>query len=248
MIWTVLGKSPSWQDAGGACSGHLVTEGGAAVLLDCGSGVFGKLRAVRDYVDVDAVVVSHLHADHVLDLVPFASALTYGPRARTVRPRLVVPPGGRDALRRLSAAAGMGADHVDAAFAVEEYDPAARTTVGPLRLAFRLVPHFLPTHAIDVAADGGGRLTYGADCGPGEDLVAFATGTNLLVLEATLTEPAEGHLTPAQAGEHARRAGAGRLVLTHRSDELDAAAAAREATAAFGAPVQVAREGDAYAV
>ena len=70
MRLTVLGKSPSWQDAGGACSGYLLQEGETTVLLDCGNGVFGKLRQRVDYVDVDAVVLSHLHADHFLDLVP----------------------------------------------------------------------------------------------------------------------------------------------------------------------------------
>src|ERR1700730_6734367 len=73
---TVLGKSPSWQDAGGACSGYLVEEGDYALLLDCGNGVFSKLRRFRDYVDVDAVVISHLHADHFLDLVPYSYALS----------------------------------------------------------------------------------------------------------------------------------------------------------------------------
>src|ERR671929_118668 len=80
MRITVLGKSPSWQDAGGACSGYLVEEGGTALLLDCGNGVFSKLRRYRDYVSIDAVVISHLHADHFLDLVPFSYALTYAPR------------------------------------------------------------------------------------------------------------------------------------------------------------------------
>ena len=48
MDLMVLGKSPAWQDAGGACSGYLVDAGGSCLLLDCGSGVFGKLRSVRD--------------------------------------------------------------------------------------------------------------------------------------------------------------------------------------------------------
>ena len=84
MRVTVLGKSPSWQDAGGACSGYLIEEGDIAVLMDCGNGVFSKLRNYRDYVDVDAVVISHLHADHFLDLVPFSYALTYAPRQQPV--------------------------------------------------------------------------------------------------------------------------------------------------------------------
>ena len=65
MRITVLGKSPAWQDVDGACSGYLVQAGPAqtTVLLDCGPGVFAKLRSHVDYVDVDAVVISHLHAD-----------------------------------------------------------------------------------------------------------------------------------------------------------------------------------------
>jgi len=69
---TVLGKSPSWQDAGGACSGYLIQAGKTNVLLDCGNGVFGKLRERLDYVELDAVILSHLHADHWLDLVPYS--------------------------------------------------------------------------------------------------------------------------------------------------------------------------------
>ena len=84
MRITVLGKSPSWQDAGGACSGYLLEEDGTFVLIDCGNGVFSKLRLFRDYVDVDAVAISHLHADHFLDLVPYSYALTYAPRQQPV--------------------------------------------------------------------------------------------------------------------------------------------------------------------
>ena len=76
MRLTVLGKSPSWQDAGGACSGYLIQEGADSLLLDCGNGVFGKLRQHIDYVDLDAVLISHLHADHFLDLIPYSYALT----------------------------------------------------------------------------------------------------------------------------------------------------------------------------
>lgn len=259
----MLGKSPAWQDAGGACSGYLVVADGTRVLLDCGSGVFGKLRSVLDYADVDAVVVSHLHADHILDLVPYASALTYAPRHQPVpvdgwpgtdhppRPRLVAPPGAREAFRRLCAASGMRAEHIEDAFALEEYDPASAVRIGALDVTFQPVPHFLPTQAVGVAA-GAHRLTYSADSSPSDELCAFARDTDLLLIEATLPRPERegprGHLTPEEAGEHGRRAGARRLVLTHISDELDAEWARREAERGFGGPVEIAHEGAVYAL
>jgi ribonuclease BN (tRNA processing enzyme) len=79
-----VGEVARLAGCGRACSGYLVEEGGLRLLLDCGNGVFAKLREVVDYVDVDAVVISHLHADHFFDLVPFASALTYAPRQQPV--------------------------------------------------------------------------------------------------------------------------------------------------------------------
>ena len=248
MRLTVLGKSPSWTDAGGACSGYLVEAAGVRLLLDCGPGVLGKLRTVLDYRAVDAVVLSHLHADHVLDLVPFASGLLYSPRADEVpaRPALHVPPGGAEQLGALCVATGMRREHLATAFALAEYDPAATLRVGALELAFQFVAHFVATYAIDVRAPDG-RLTYGADCGPSEPLCAFAAGTDLLIAEATLLDPdpevSEGHLTAREAGEHARRAGARELLITHLTDELDAERARRDAEEGFGAPVLVARDG-----
>jgi ribonuclease BN (tRNA processing enzyme) len=247
---TVLGKSPAWQDAGGACSGYLVEGGGACVLLDCGSGVFGKLRAVRDYGDVDAVVLSHLHADHVLDLIPYASALTYAP-PRQNTPRLLAPPGAREAFRRLCAAAGMREEHIERAFALEEYDPAGQAGINGLTVRFQPVPHFLPTNAVELQADGV-RITYSADSSPSDDLCAFAADTDLLLIEATLPQPESegprGHLTPAEAGQHGRRANARRLVLTHVSDELDVDWVRSEAETTFGGTVEVAHEGAVYSL
>lgn len=264
MRITVLGKSPSWQDAGGACSGYLISDGDTTLLLDCGNGVFAKLRQHVDYVDVDAVLISHLHADHILDLVPYAYALTYAPRQQPVpvgghpgtdspaRPRLIVPPGAEDCFRRLTGSWG-NEDLIHDAFALEEYDPASTVDVGPLRARFKEVPHFTTTFAIDLTSDGGhGRFTYGADCRPGEELVEIARDTDLLLVEATLPRPERagdrGHMTPGEAGEHARRAGAKRVVLTHISDELDADWASEEASKAYGGEVEVAEEGVTYEV
>lgn len=259
----MLGKSPSWQDAGGACSGYLIEEGGARLLLDCGNGVFGKLRERADYVEIDAVAISHLHADHFLDLVPFSYALTYAPKQQPVpvhtwpgtddpaRPRLIAPPGAAATFRRVVGAWG-NEDLIERAFRLEHYAAGDTVAVEDLSVGFHPVPHFVDTFAVTVTDPAGAKFAYSADTSPGDEIVDAARGADLLLIEATLPRPertgVRGHLTPEEAGEHAKRAGAERVVLTHISDELGDEWARKEGARGFGGPVEVAREGAVYEV
>jgi ribonuclease BN (tRNA processing enzyme) len=259
---TVLGKSPAWQDAEGACSGYLIQESGYSLLLDCGNGVFSKLRHFIDYVDLDAVLITHLHADHMLDLVPYAYALSYAPRQQPVpvagwpgtdnpaRPALHAPPGASALFRRIVGCWGQE-ELIESAFALTEYDPSAELSIGPLRVRFCEVPHFTTTFAVDLSANGT-RFTFSADCSPNEQLVEFARDTDLLLVEATLPRPERtgirGHLTPGEAGDHGRRAAARRLVLTHYSDEMDSDWAQTQAVETYCGAVELAEEGAVYEV
>lgn len=263
----MLGKSPAWQDVDGACSGYLVEDGATRLLVDCGSGVFSKLRRVCDYTDVDAVVITHMHPDHFFDLVPYACALTYGPRSRggraawgadtdtdpatPPRPQLLVPSAATKFLNTLTVVGGQPR-LLDGAFAITEYDASQPATVGSLEVRFAPVPHYVPANAVDVRSTDGARFTFGADHGPTDALDDFAAQTDLLLLEATLSEPEtdgpRGHLTAGEAGEHAARCHAQRLVLTHISDELDGDHALREARRSFRGPVELARAGAVYDV
>src|SRR4051812_40248939 len=264
MRLTVLGKSPSWQDADGACSGYLIEDGETSVLLDCGNGVFSKLRRYRDYTRIDAVVLSHRQAPRILDPVPCSYALTSAPRQQPVPvdrwpgtdcpacPQLFAPHGAVDTFRRVVGAWG-NEDLIENAFDIYEYEPTDTPAIGPLSFKFHPVPHFTETFAICItSSNGSGRLVFGADSRPTEELVDFARGCDLLLVEATLPRPERtgmrGHLTPREAGEHGRDAGAKRVVLTHISDELDQLWAKKEAADAFGGPVDVAREGATYTV
>jgi ribonuclease BN (tRNA processing enzyme) len=230
-----------------------------SVLIDCGNGVFAKMRERLDYVDLDGIVISHLHADHILDLVPYAYALTYAPRQQPVpvppwpgtetpaRPYLYAPEGAKELFRRIVSSWG-NEDLIDSAFELSEYDPSDEISIGSLNFRFCRVPHYMPTFAIECASNnGGGRVTYSADSSPSEELVSFAKDTDLLLIEATLPRPERtgirGHLTPSEAGDHGKRAGARRLCITHFSDELDRTWARKQAEAAFGNRVEVAREG-----
>lgn len=258
MRVTVLGKSPAWQDAGGACSGYLVEHEGVALMIDCGNGTFAKLRQHIDYTDVDAVAITHMHADHFFDVFPYAYGLLLTPRQQPVpvagwpgtnnpaRPRLIVPVGAPATLRSITSCWGDEA-LVESAFELSEYDATSTVEIGPFRLRFGEVPHYVLTFAIEVAVADGRRVTFGADCSPNDAIVEFARDTDLLVVEATLPRPERtgirGHLTPAEAGEHAKRAGAKRVVLTHVSDELDAEWVRAEGSSTFGSEVELAAEG-----
>lgn len=259
MEITILGKSPAWQDAGGACSGYLVSEGESKVLIDCGNGVFGKLREACDYAEVDAVVVSHMHADHFFDLIPFAFANSFPfrgtglpgavePDSPEPRPiSLFSPPNSTEVLETVTGIWGMP-ELIPQSFDYREYEPSEEIVVGPLKISFQFVPHYIDAWAIAVTGASGGRFVFGADCSPNEELVGFAEGAEILMAESTLLAPEpdpddRGHLTPFEAGEHARDAGVGRLILTHISDEVNPEWAVSDAGEAFTGPIEVAAEG-----
>ena len=240
-------------DANGANSGYLLRAGGFTLLLDCGSGVFSKLKATGDPLAVDAVLITHLHPDHMLDLIPYAHALGYWYREAGRRPRLLAPPGARAAFAQLGVTLSFDA-LLEETFAIEEYSPEAEVAIGPLTVRFAEVPHFIPAWACDFTAADGRRFTFGADCASNEAIVQLAQDTDLLMLEATegpepKAYPADavhGHMSAQEAGELARRANAAQLLLTHYSDELDAGALRAAAETAFGRPVALAVEGARY--
>ena len=248
MEVTVLGKSSATPDAGGANSGYLVREGGFTLLLDCGSGVFAKLRSVCEPIDVDAVLITHHHADHIIDLVPYSHALTFTYAHTGCRPLLVAPPDSAQVFLRIGDAFGVGSQILDG-FRLDEYGDDTALQLGPLHVRFQPVPHYIPTWACELRSPDGKRFVFGADCAFNQELVSFAAGADLLLLEATemtvsVQEPAaaRGHMTPREAGQLGRGAQAKRLVLTHFSDLLDAAQIAAEGAEGFGGPVELAHE------
>lgn len=252
MRFTVLGKSPAWEDAGGACSGYLLEVDGESFMFDCGNGAFAKLRGRIDFEAVTGIVISHIHADHVLDLVPFAYALTLGPQGvSSPGPLLRLPPGGLDALRRLVAIWG-SEGLIDAAFEPVEYERGEGFGLGAVRAQLHEVPHYALTHAVELIAPSGRRLVYGADCRSCIELERAAAAADVLLAEATLAEaesvPLErrGHMSAAEAGALAGRAGVGRLVLTHISDLIDPVRALEQAALGFEGPIEIAAEGSSW--
>jgi ribonuclease BN (tRNA processing enzyme) len=245
MELTILGSSASSPDAGDACAGYLVRQGETELLLDCGSGVLGQLRKVTSVDRLSAIVISHFHPDHFIDLIPMRYGLRYG-WGEPVRPRLIVPPGGRAYLSGVGTALRNAPEFFERSFAVEEYDPEQPLAIGELTLSFQKTTHDVPTWAC--AIQGSDRLIYTADTQESAELERFAFEADLLLCEATYPAgtgelPSGNHLTSLQAGELARRAAVHHLVLTHFWPGIDRSLFRDEAERAFGASVTIARPG-----
>ena len=253
MRLTVLGRSPARPNPGEACAGYLVEGGGARLLLDIGPGVVAQLLLRHQPDELDAVVVSHLHPDHMLDLVTLRYAYSWQRRPREERLRVIVPPGSADQLNDLARGVG-GRRHLEDAFRLEEHDGRAMT-FGGMALTPVETQHFIPCWGFRAEADER-LLAYTADTAPCDGLLELAADADLLLSEATLrsldedaTAPGRrGHLLPAEAGDAARETRARRLMLTHLPVENGAEWARDAAATAYGAAVEVAEPGRSYEV
>ena len=255
---TVLGSSPSWPHPGGACSGYLVSAGATHVLVDCGPGVVGRLLAQVAARELSAVVISHMHADHFLDLVSLRQGIEHGGLGGDSPLPVLVPPGGLPILAALGRALNGNVRFFSSTFNLGEYDPARESRFGSLAVSFRAVQHSVPCYAVRIEAgdpEAGLALVFSGDSGPSDDLVEHARGASLFLCEAAIERADEdpggqrSHLTPAEAGEVARRAGVRRLLLTHAPlDPSDPDRPVRLAASAHPGPVERARDGISYTV
>lgn len=254
MKLTILGRSPASPNPGEACAGYLVQGRGARVLIDIGPGVVAQLLKLHHPDELDAVIVSHMHADHMLDLATLRYVYPWRARPREQRLRVVLPPGSADQM--LDLARGVGsARHFEDSFRLSEHDGSSPLTFGTMALTPVETEHFIPCWGFRAEGDGA-VLAYTADSGPCDSLRTLADGADLLLSEATLrsvdedAQPPErrGHLTPAEAAETARDAGAASLVLTHLPVDGDGSWARVAAAAAFDGPIEVAEPGRTYEV
>jgi ribonuclease BN (tRNA processing enzyme) len=251
MQLTVLGGSAASPNTGMGCAGFLVQSGRTQIVLDLGPGTLQELRRHADFRVLDAVVISHMHIDHVLDLLALRQALAYNP-VRAAHPIPVwLPPGGSAHLAQ--AAAPFDACDEPGRFSstvhVRDYDPTRPLPIGDFTLTFAPTVHYLPAWAMRVQGPGADDLGYTGDTGPAAALTAFFAEVGILIAEATRLEPgdepfaARGSLTAAEAGALATAAGATNLLLTHMWEELGLPAYRAQAASTFAGQIEMARPG-----
>lgn len=244
----VLGSSGGYPAPGNPNSGFLLEHGDTRLWLDAGTGTFAALQGLMDFTRVDALVLSHVHADHCADIFPLYVAIRYGV-AGGFRLPLYCPPGTRETLAPLLLEGGW--EQLGEAFDFQQIDEGDTAGIGGIRLSFLRTDH--PAHTLAIRAEtAAGVLTYSADTGPGVDLASFARGSDLLLCEATYQEDKAGppvHLSAGQAGETARNAGVRELALTHVWPTFDPEVSLREAReTAGGLPVRWAQPGAVFEI
>ncbi len=233
---------------GGACSCYVVTGARAQIAVDFGTGAFAKLRETQDDTLPDAIVISHMHADHFIDLIPLRYSLKYGPLRAGGKMPLYLPPGGEAMLRTLCSAFAQedGNDFLDAVFAVREFDPHETLAVGDVAVTFAKTVHYIDAYAMRLEI-GGAAVVYSADTAPSESVVRLARDADIFLCECSLgpdgAEPGmRGHSSAREAGEMAHAAGAKHLVLTHYGSDADRASLRESARGVFTRDVTVAED------
>lgn len=251
MKLTVLGCSGSMSSPESASSSYLVqAEEGSrtfSVLLDLGSGAMGQLMRHHDPVALDAVLLSHLHADHVVDLAALHVYLEYGPAGPQPPMPVYGPAGTPDRIRQLC-----GQEDCTAQFDVSAWQPGTPLQIGPMTIEPIEVRHPVTAYALRITgpSEDGSRpvvLTYTGDTDSCDGVIDAARDADLLLSEAAFSEdgpPIRGvHLTGRRAGEVATAARARNLVLTHLQPWTPAETVRAEALTAFSGPVDLATPG-----
>jgi ribonuclease BN (tRNA processing enzyme) len=247
MKLTIVGSSGTFPGPHSGCSSYLVEHDGFRLLLDMGNGSTGALQEACGLLAPDALVVSHLHGDHYLDLITYTYARRYHPDGAAPVLSVYGPSRIREAI------AGAYSRDVDELLA-EVYDIHAvahdqTLEIGPFEVDLRAVRHTIETYGMRVSA-GGHTLAYSADSSACDALVDLARDADLFLCEASYLDgddnPPGVHLTGREAGEHAAKAGAHRLVLTHLVPWGDETRTLAEATSSYDGEVLVARPLEAY--
>ncbi len=237
---TVLGCSGSYAAPGNPCTSYLVRSSDTAVLLDCGPGTLGPLQEAVDLNELTAIVTTHCHPDHWLELPVIRNVFTW------FCPRRDVPVYGTAQTRAMDAALTVRRSGAEDPLAWTVIDSSSELTLGDQRWRFARTDHPVETLAMRVDCEGR-SFAFSADSGPGWDFRSLGEGIHVAMCEASHSSDREGggspHMSAREAAHAAAAAGAGRLVLTHLEPGSDPQARLAEATAVFGSEVDVARPG-----
>ncbi|NNE73093.1 MAG: MBL fold metallo-hydrolase [Acidimicrobiales bacterium] len=239
---TILGASGSFAGVDQACTGYLVQSRRSNVLLDCGPGVMAQLQKYVSLSELDAIVITHCHPDHWVELPVITNALKYVLNSHHL------PVYGTARTHDFFDLVATGPPAPTIVWSTIDSD--STLAIGDQRWSFALVDHPVETLAPRVEV-GDSTFVFSSDTGPDIDPSIFGPDIDLLLCEASLPIQDEGqapHISGREAGVIAREAGAARLVLTHFVPGTDPEEHRRDAELSYGAPVEIATMGAVFAI
>jgi ribonuclease BN (tRNA processing enzyme) len=249
MKLTVIGSAGTFPGPASGCSSYLLEQDGFRLLVDVGNGSTGALQEACGLLGPDAVVVSHLHGDHYLDLVTYTYARRYHPDGQAP----LLPVWGPTRIREaMLGAYGRAVDSLlGEVYEFHSIDHDQTVGIGPFELDLRRVNHPVETYGMRIRANGR-TVTYSADSGLCDALIDLAQGVDLFLCEASYLDgednPPDIHLTGREAAQYALRAEAQRLLLTHLVPWGDEERTIAEAKGEYDGDLAVARSLDVHEV
>jgi ribonuclease BN (tRNA processing enzyme) len=243
MRLTVIGCAGSFPGPDSPASSYLLEAEGYRLVFDLGNGALGALQRHTDLFGVDAICLSHLHADHCIDLGAYWVARQYPPEGPQPRIPVYGPPGTAE---RVSPSNGPGFVELSRdRFDFRDLTPGT-FEIGPFRVTADHMNHPVETFGFRVEYRDR-RLAYSADTGESDALIRLAQGVDLFLCEASFLDGPNNkpgvHLTARQAGEYATRAGAGQVMLTHLVPWNDKELTLAQATETYAGPLSLAASG-----
>ncbi|WP_042455174.1 MBL fold metallo-hydrolase [Neobacillus dielmonensis] len=211
MKLTIIGPWGGYPKVNAASAGYLLEHEGFRLLIDCGSGVLAKLQNIVQPEQLDAVIISHYHPDHIADIGVLQHArLIQGYLGKDMD---TLPVYGHQSDQQEFSK--LSYKNIMKGIA---YEPNQELRVGPFKVTFLKTDHPVPCYAMRFEA-GGKAIVYTADSSFKEEFISFSQGAEVLVCEcnfyANQNGKSAGHMNSTDAGRFAREADVKQLILTH---------------------------------
>lgn len=235
----MIGQWGGYPKANEASSGYLVEHDGFKLLIDCGSAVLSKLQTYIAAEELDAVILSHYHPDHVADIGVLQHALLISKYMNQGGSNLPIFG------HRQDEAAFETLTYKDITTGVA-YHPEQTLHIGPFEIDFLQTKHPVPCFAMRVEA-GGQVLVYTADSAYLNAFDKFSENADVLLCECNFYKgmdgAAAGHMTSEEAGSLAKKSNVGKLILTHLPHFGDHEQLKAEAAEQFPGDILLASQG-----
>lgn len=218
MKLTILGNNGPFPAAGGACSGYLLTEGDTKLLIDCGNGVLSNLQRFIRFEELDAIILTHLHSDHMSDMMVLKYAIQIKMNKGLLDKPLEVyaPEEPADEYGRLN---------IPGVFKLKPISADLIINFQNLKIAFKEMKHPVRCFAVSIE-NGMKHFVFSGDTAWTRSIIDFSKEADLVMLDAGLLQRDKKddnvpHMTAFECGLAAKEAGVKRLMLTHFWPEYD---------------------------